>query len=76
MAGRLIWHRVCFMSGMRHLDGKEYKDLKELAWDAYGRDSHEAEMAFRYEMETMWRCLRSEIESNGYGERENQEEDV
>jgi len=64
------------MSGMRNVNGKEYKDLKELAWDVYGRESYEAEMALRYVMETMERCSRPEHEGDSREDSQNQKEDV
>jgi hypothetical protein len=35
----------------------EYKDLKELAWDVYGREDYEAEMRLRYMMECCDHCV-------------------
>jgi hypothetical protein len=35
----------------------EYKDLKELAWEEYGRESYEAEMRLRFLMEGEGHCI-------------------
>jgi hypothetical protein len=61
---------------MRHLSGKEYKDLKELAWDVYGQESYEAETALRYEMETMEQCTWPEPEGDSHEDSQNQKEVV
>ncbi len=62
------------MSGMRNVDGKDYRDLKELAWDVYGHESYEAEMALRYVMETMERCINPNPESDEHVEGKNLKE--
>ena len=64
------------MSGMRHENGKKYKDLKELAWDVYGQESYEAEMAIRYVMETMERCPRPEPENDSHENGQNRKEEI
>jgi hypothetical protein len=35
----------------------EYKDLKELAWEEYGREMYQAEMWLRYQMEGEGHCI-------------------
>jgi hypothetical protein len=64
------------MSGMRNVNGKDYRDLKELAWDVYGQESYEAEMALRYMMETMKQCSRSKLEDDGRKDGQSRREGV
>jgi hypothetical protein len=64
------------MSGMRSVNGKDYRDLKELAWDMYGQESYEAEMALRYEMETMEQCTWPEPKCEVREESQSQREGV
>jgi hypothetical protein len=64
------------MSGMHKVNGKDYGDLKELAWDVYGQESYEAEMALRYMMETMEQCLRSEPEGDGQEDGQSRRDGV
>jgi len=35
----------------------EHKDLKELAWEEYGREMYQAEMWLRYQMEGEGHCI-------------------
>jgi hypothetical protein len=76
MEVRSFWHGVCLMSGMRNVNGKDYRDLKELIWDVYGQESYEAEMALRYMMETMEQCPRPEPEGNERKDGQSRREGV
>jgi len=59
---------------MRNVNGKEYKDLKELAWDVYGHESYEAEMALRYVMEAVEHCFKPKPKGDERAEGKNLEE--
>jgi hypothetical protein len=64
------------MSGMRNVNGKDYRDLKELAWNVHGQESYEAEMTLRYMMETMEQCSRSELDGDGREDGQSRREGV
>jgi hypothetical protein len=61
---------------MRSVNGRDYRDLKELAWDMYGQESYGAEMALRYMMDTMEQCSRSELEGDGQEDGQSQGEGI